>query len=465
MNRCLSIVMLPLVSCGLTRRDVSVAECDCTITVPASADIASMPDGTGYTATTMAWGVSIEVIPNDVHLPMPLDEFVERVQDTMGGTPLHPVEDLQVAGYPAVRGAHTVYTDGLEIQFESLAVHSGCSLVLVHTWVSPTQAWWYASRMQAAVDSLTFAPEAAIPCPHLGVPTLEMASDSLMASRAEVVPARHVLEHGNVAVTPPADSGWERVHYDSDVGPLLAYRTVDPGSVQRRPAVVWIEGGFGGPSATVWTEGPPENDQSAVDFQRAGIAVVAPSFRGEVDNPGEHEMFWGETADLLAAIEYTRSLPWVDPERVYLMGHSTGATHALLAGVAGAKVRAIVAIAGRADLSAVAADGGYGVEPFALDDAEQLRLRSAYPWVSYLESPTLYVAGEDDYYADAAGMADRSDGRMTMTVVEGGDHFNVLDPTRAVLIPQILQDDGPASTLALTAESIRSAMGPTPAGL
>ncbi len=63
--------------------------------------------------------------------------------------------------------------------------------------------------------------------------------------------------------------------------------------------------------------------------------MMYPSLRGAHDNPGQPEGLFGEVDDMLAAITYARKLDYVDPERVYLVGHSTGATLALLTAAAG----------------------------------------------------------------------------------------------------------------------------------
>ena len=48
------------------------------------------------------------------------------------------------------------------------------------------------------------------------------------------------------------------------------------------------------------------------------------------NNPGKFEMFYGEIEDLEEARKYVASLPYVDPNRIYLVGHSTGGTKAVL---------------------------------------------------------------------------------------------------------------------------------------
>ena len=66
-------------------------------------------------------------------------------------------------------------------------------------------------------------------------------------------------------------------------------------------------------------------------YRRAGIVMMYPSLRGGNDNPGRREGFLGEVDDILAAAEYLARESYVDPGRIYLGGHSTGGTLAMLA--------------------------------------------------------------------------------------------------------------------------------------
>lgn len=69
------------------------------------------------------------------------------------------------------------------------------------------------------------------------------------------------------------------------------------------------------------------------------MAMLFPTLRGGNDNPGQREYFWGEVQDVAAAILQAAQLPYVDPARIYLGGHSTGATLALLTATAGLPVQ------------------------------------------------------------------------------------------------------------------------------
>ncbi|MFT5461049.1 MAG: dienelactone hydrolase, partial [Myxococcota bacterium] len=277
----------------------------------------------------------------------------------------------------------------------------------------------------------------------------------LLASRRGVSPTNRPMR-AELAVTMPDGMPFERVAYASGDLALAGFQTRDPGDGVRHPAVLWVEGGFGGPSVP-WQRGPVDNDQSAMDFVDAGFAVFVPSFRGELDNPGLQEMFFGETEDLLAALEHLRALPWVDPERIWLAGHSTGGTNVLLAAVAGAEVRGTLVFGGRADLRGVLAS--YPDVPFDIEDPEQVHLRSAVHWAHRLEHPVFWFEGDDAWSADGFALARAATRAPAQAFsVPRGDHFSILAPVRSVLIPKLLADDPAGSVFTVTEAELLEAM-------
>ncbi|MEY2344153.1 hypothetical protein I3679_008435 [Proteus mirabilis] len=90
--------------------------------------------------------------------------------------------------------------------------------------------------------------------------------------------------------------------------------------------MIWLNGGYGGIGGDdyFWTPQPVENDQTGATFRDPNMVLMIPSFRGENTNPGRYEMFYGELEDLDSAREYLASLPYIDPKRIYVVGHSTG---------------------------------------------------------------------------------------------------------------------------------------------
>jgi dipeptidyl aminopeptidase/acylaminoacyl peptidase len=226
--------------------------------------------------------------------------------------------------------------------------------------------------------------------------------------------------------------------------------------------VVWAHGGFGGIGDHFWEVAPRDNDQSARAFREAGLILMCPSWRGENDNPGRFELFYGEVDDLLAARDYLSALPYVDPERVYFAGHSTGGTLTLLAAVSTDKFRAAFSFGGAPDLWTVVRDGkGYGNTPFDHRSRDEARMRSALPFVKAIRRPTFYFEGEDSgYNSDAARMqqlAQRAGVPFQAFQVRGGNHFDILDPLTRLVASKIKQDTEASCNITLTDEEVKDA--------
>lgn len=261
------------------------------------------------------------------------------------------------------------------------------------------------------------------------------------------------------APVPPADIA-RLVRYSSPAGQLAAYITPDPGDRKRRPAVLWAHGGFGGIGEAEWAV-----DQEAAPFREAGLVVMSASWRGENDNPGQYEMFYGEVDDALAAIDYLAQLPYVDPNRIYMVGHSTGGTLTLLTAAANStKLRGAFSFGGVADLWDILKTGAlpYPETPFNSRSRQERRLRSAIDYVEHLRTPTWYFEGNDspsflngplrmEQRARAAGAP------FEVHVVAGGDHFNIVQPIGKLIAAKILSDQGPKCRISFTSNEVAQA--------
>jgi membrane associated rhomboid family serine protease/dienelactone hydrolase len=262
------------------------------------------------------------------------------------------------------------------------------------------------------------------------------------------------------AVKPPAET-FRAVRYPSPAGELVAYVTPDPGDGKKHPAVLWAHGGFSGIGSYLWLPRSRSNDQSARAFREAGFVLMCPSWRNEHDNPGKFELFYGEVNDLLAARDYLAELPYVDPERIYLAGHSTGGTLTLLAATATDKFRAAFAFGGAPDMHKLLLAGAYNNTPFDSKNAQEARLRSATLFTPAIRRPTFYFEGEDSTFNQDAGemaeRAKRAQAPFQAFMIKDGNHFDILDPITRLVARKILQDNGDECTITFSAEEVQKA--------
>jgi dipeptidyl aminopeptidase/acylaminoacyl peptidase len=267
---------------------------------------------------------------------------------------------------------------------------------------------------------------------------------------------RRGSDHEPVAV-PPQDV-FRIVKYDSPVGKLPAYLTLDPKDGKQHPAIIWITGGDCNSIGDVWSAAPAENDQTAAAYRQAGIVMMFPSLRGGNTNAGQKEGFLGEVNDVIAAAEFLASQPFVDPNRIYLGGHSTGGTLALLVAECDDRFRAIFSFGPVADVS------GYGPEycPFNLNDPEEVQLRSPMDWLAGVQDPTFVIEGTARGNIDSLRTMKQMSKNSNVHFVEvrGGTHFDILAPLNKLIAQKILKDTGDKCNLRLTEEEMKRAVAP-----
>ena len=262
---------------------------------------------------------------------------------------------------------------------------------------------------------------------------------------------------------PPARM-FQLVSYESPAGKLSAYLGRDPGDGKKHPAIVWLVGGFSSSiSAVAWEAMPRENDQSAAIFRKAGLVMMYPSLRGGNVNPGNKEGFLGEVDDVIAAAEHLKSLDYVDPKRIYLGGHSTGGTLALLtAAASGDLFRAVLALGPSDD------PAGYPREhlPYDINDPKERRLRAPVHWLDSIRVPTFVSEGNDGNLASLQVLqqANRNP-KVFIFPIAGMGHFDVIVPLSESFAEKILADDGASADFSFGRADIKrwmSARRPPP---
>ena len=256
----------------------------------------------------------------------------------------------------------------------------------------------------------------------------------------------------------PPRGVFDLISYPAKDGKMAAYLTPDPKDGKKHPAVIWIHGGYGGIADWFWEPQPKDNDQSGKGIRDAGIVMMVPSFRGENANPGQYEMFYGEIADLESARQYLSSLPYVDPNRIYLMGHSTGGTTVLLGNEYSKGFRAAFSLGGVPDLKLRIKGGKMMVAvPFDQTNEKEFALRSPRTYLTSIQSPTFYFEGSRAYWTEFDEIGEIAKTKKIpfwAYEIKGGDHFNIIYPIVQLIAKKILADTGEKSNIEFTKEDI-----------
>lgn len=261
----------------------------------------------------------------------------------------------------------------------------------------------------------------------------------------------------NAPVDQPPPGVFSLVNYLSPAGELPAYLTPNPGDGQKHPAIVWITGGDCNTIGDVWSVATPDNDQTAAAFRQAGVVMMFPSLRGGNMNPGYREGFLGEVDDVIAAADYLAKQEYVDPQRIYLGGHSTGGTLVLLVSEMTDRFRAVFSFGPVDDVS------GYGSGeylPFNYSDSKEVLVRSPIHWLHTIKSPTFVLEGDDGNISCLNAMKRHSkNAQVHFITARGTDHFGILAPTNQLLAQKVLADNGPTPNLSVTEEEVSRLFG------
>jgi dipeptidyl aminopeptidase/acylaminoacyl peptidase len=259
---------------------------------------------------------------------------------------------------------------------------------------------------------------------------------------------------GEAPDVPPAEI-FKTVRYASNVGDLQAYLSPDPGDGKRHPAIIWITGGDCNSIGDVWSPHKRSNDQTAAPYRQAGIIMMFPALRGGNDNPGIKEGFLGEVDDVIAAARFLEKQPYVDPKKIYLGGHSTGGTLALLVAECTARFRNVFAFGPVDDVAGYGPNSGF--LPFDIKNEQEVKLRSPIHWLASIQSPVWIIEGTKrpgNYYSLWQMERKCLNSHVHFLKVEDTDHFSVLAPANEVIASKILRDAGAESNIFVTESQI-----------
>lgn len=222
-------------------------------------------------------------------------------------------------------------------------------------------------------------------------------------------------QRGDPLRTPP---GAEVVEFPSGDLTLHAIVTTAPVGGEKRPAVLFLHGGFAF-GADDWEMVGPYRD--------AGYVTMVPILRGENGQPGAFTMFYDEVDDVLAAGDALAALPYVDADRLFVAGHSAGGTLTLLAAMAARRFRAAASFSGSPDQVAFGRSHP-SLVPFDPGDVRESRLRSPIAYADSFKCPVRLFYGSSEWGFESlsrkTAMLAGQKGLDVEAVEVPGDHFS-----------------------------------------
>ncbi len=252
---------------------------------------------------------------------------------------------------------------------------------------------------------------------------------------------------GPPLLEPPANL-FVRVSYKSGQNNLPAFvspNALSTQSQEKRAAIIWLTGGDTNSLSNFWIPGSDADDQSARAFREAGIVMMFPVLRGGNNGAspgnvttGAKEFFYGEVDDVLAAAQYLSAQANVDPAQIYLGGHSTGGTLALLVAQSSNKFARVFAF------GPVAKVDSYGSQLIPIKfrdlDPKELRLRSPMHWLKGITKPTYIIEGMNGSgnSADLEKMCKvNTNPNLHCIPVAEHDHYSVLPAVSRVIAARL----------------------------
>ncbi|MBN2178819.1 MAG: S9 family peptidase [Deltaproteobacteria bacterium] len=132
-----------------------------------------------------------------------------------------------------------------------------------------------------------------------------------------------------------------------------------------------------------------------------GYVILASQYRGNDGGQGREEFGGKDINDVLNIIKLAKSLPFVDPSKIVMLGYSRGGMMTYLAIKHGAEIKAAAVVGGLTDLGQMYNEREEGMKDVIRElvgaNKSEWEKRSAVYWPNLINIPVLILQGEDDW--------------------------------------------------------------------
>jgi len=167
--------------------------------------------------------------------------------------------------------------------------------------------------------------------------------------------------------------------------------------------------------------------------------VLASQYRGNDGGQGKDELGGSDVHDVLNLIKTAKSLPFVNPTQIVMLGYSRGGSMTYQAIKYGAEIKAAAVVGGSTDMAQTYNKREEGmkkvIRKLVGTDRTEWEKRSAYYWPEKINVPVLILHGEDDWrvnVSQAKKLAEKLDeaGKVyELVVFPNGDHALYTHPS------------------------------------
>ena len=195
------------------------------------------------------------------------------------------------------------------------------------------------------------------------------------------------------------------------------------------PAVIYNRGGYGNHGALEGWE--------IVPFVETNYVAVASQYRGNAGSEGRDEFGGSDINDVMNLVSLLEQLPYVDPERIGMMGHSRGGMMTYLTlkydTISGTdNIKAAATVGGVSDLFMCYETTSYFYNSLfgggPSDFPDEYRIRSATCWPELIDAPLFIQHGQADNRVSVeqsrklTELLEKEGKPVELIIYEGDDH-------------------------------------------